>query len=724
MSNKQFKAESKRLLDLMINSIYTNKEIFLRELISNASDAMDKLYYRSLTDKNLKINKEDLKIKIDIDKEKRTLTITDNGCGMTEDELDKNLGTIAKSGSLAFKEQNDKKEDINIIGQFGVGFYSAFMVSDEVKVESKSIDNEQAYCWTSKGVEGYTIEPCDKKDVGTKITLHIKEDSEEEKYSEFLEEYKIQWIIKRYSDYISYPIQMDVEHEKTKEGSKETEKVIETETINSMIPLWKKDKKEIKEEEYNEFYTEKFNDFQAPLKVIHSSVEGQYKYDALLYIPSHLPYDYYTKEYEKGLQLYANGVLIMDKCSDLLPDYFGFVKGLVDSDDLSLNISREVLQHDRQLRVIEKNIENKIKSELENMLKSDRTKYEEFFKVFGVQLKYGTYSDYGMNKDKLQDLLLFYSSTEKKLVTLKEYVMRMKEDQKAIYYASGESIDKIDLLPQVEILKDKGYEILYLTDNVDEFVFQVLNKYEENQDKKELNVNDVENFEEVSGKGLKYTYNNKNIKIGNSSFTGAKTENIVGTVLYLNIDEQVVGSIVLSDEIKPKTKETIERLHKLGIKTKMFTGDKKEIAEKIAKQVGIQAVKAEMLPQDKYNELDKIIEQREENKKVAFVGDGINDSPVLARADIGISMGGIGSSSAIEASDVVIMTDELNKIVDGIEISKKTNKIIIQNLIFAIGVKILTLLLSLFGIADMWQAVFADVGTTLITIFNTLRILK
>ena len=479
MSNKQFKAESKRLLDLMINSIYTNKEIFLRELISNASDAMDKLYYRSLTDKNLKINKEDLKIKIDIDKEKRTLTITDNGCGMTEDELDKNLGTIAKSGSLAFKEQNDKKEDINIIGQFGVGFYSAFMVSDEVKVESKSIDNEQAYCWTSKGVEGYTIEPCDKKEVGTKITLHIKEDSEEEKYSEFLEEYKIQWIIKRYSDYISYPIQMDVEHEKTKEGSKETEKVIETETINSMIPIWKKEKSKVTKEEYNSFYTEKFNDFMPPLKVIHSSVEGQYKYDALLYIPSHLPYDYYTKEYEKGLQLYANGVLIMDKCSDLLPDYFGFVKGLVDSYDLSLNISREVLQHDRQLRVIEKNIENKIKSELENMLKSDRTKYEEFFKVFGVQLKYGTYSDYGMNKDKLQDLLLFYSSTEKKLVTLKEYVMRMKEDQKAIYYASGESIDKIDLLPQVEILKDKGYEILYLTDNVDEFVFQVLNKYEE-----------------------------------------------------------------------------------------------------------------------------------------------------------------------------------------------------------------------------------------------------
>ena len=478
MSNKQFKAESKRLLDLMINSIYTNKEIFLRELISNASDAMDKLYYRSLTDKNLKINKEDLKIKIDIDKEKRTLTITDNGCGMTEDELDKNLGTIAKSGSLAFKEQNEKKEDINIIGQFGVGFYSAFMVSDEVKVESKSIDSEQAYCWTSKGVEGYTIEPCDKKEVGTKITLHIKEDSEEEKYSEFLEEYKIQWIIKRYSDYISYPIQMDVEHEKTKEGSKETEKVIETETINSMIPLWKKDKKEIKEEEYNEFYTEKFNDFQAPLKVIHSSVEGQYKYDALLYIPSHLPYDYYTKEYEKGLQLYANGVLIMDKCSDLLPDYFGFVKGLVDSEDLSLNISREILQQDRQLKTIAKNIESKIKSELQSMLANNREEYEKFFDIFGVQLKFGTYNDYGMNKELLQDLLLFHSSDEGKYVSLKEYIETAKEGQDSIYYACGETIDKIEMLPQVEKVKDKGYKILYLTDNVDEFVLQVVMEYE------------------------------------------------------------------------------------------------------------------------------------------------------------------------------------------------------------------------------------------------------
>ncbi len=479
MSNKQFKAESKRVLDLMINSIYTNKEIFLRELISNASDAMDKLYFRSLTDNTIKVNREDLKIRIDLDKENRILTISDNGCGMTEEELDKNLGTIAKSGSLKFKEENEKADDVDIIGQFGVGFYSAFMVSDFVKVESKTPNAEKAYCWSSKGVEGYKIEECSKEDIGTKITLHIKEDSDEENYSQFLDSYKIQDIIKKYSDYIHYPIQMEVEHRHKKEGTEnEYETVKEVETINSMIPIWKKDKKKVTEEEYDNFYKDKFHDYEKPLKVIHTSVEGQYKYTSLLYIPSHLPYDYYTKDYEKGLQLYANGVLIMEKCEDLLPDYFGFVKGLVDSEDLSLNISREMLQHDRQLRVIAKNIENKIKSELEKMLKDDREKYEQFFKNFGLQLKYGTYSDYGVNKDKLQDLLLFYSSTEKKLVTLKEYVGRMKEDQKVIYYASGETVDKVDLLPQVELLKDKGYEVLYLTDNVDEFVLQVLMNYD------------------------------------------------------------------------------------------------------------------------------------------------------------------------------------------------------------------------------------------------------
>ena len=460
METKQFKAESKRLLDLMINSIYTNKEIFLRELISNASDAIDKLAYRSLTDQNLNIDTSKLEIKIEVDKDKRQIVIKDNGCGMTEQELENNLGTIAQSGSLAFKEANEKKEDIDIIGQFGVGFYSAFMVSDKVTVESKSVDEAQAHKWESTGAEGYTIESCDKQDVGTTIILHIKEDNEDEKYSEFLEKYKIQELIKRYSDYIRHPIKMD------------------TETINSMIPIWKKEKSKVTKEEYNSFYTEKFNDFMLPLKVIHSSVEGQFTYNALLYIPSHLPYDYYSQEYEKGLQLYSNGVLIMNKCSELLPDYFGFVKGLVDSPDLSLNISREMLQHDRQLRIIAKNLENKIKSELQNMLKNDREEYEKFFNTFGMQLKYGTYNNYGMDKDKLKDLLMFYSSTEKKLVTLGEYVSRMKEGQDTIYYASGESVDKIDMLPQVEGIKDKEYEILYLTENVDEFVMQALQEYE------------------------------------------------------------------------------------------------------------------------------------------------------------------------------------------------------------------------------------------------------
>ena len=479
METKQFKAESKRLLDLMINSIYTNKEIFLRELISNASDAIDKLAYRSLTDQNLDIDTSKLEIKIEVDKDKRQIIIKDNGCGMTEQELENNLGTIAQSGSLAFKEANEKKEDIDIIGQFGVGFYSAFMVSDKVTVESKSVDEAQAHKWESTGAEGYTIEPSDKQDVGTTITLHIKEDNEDEKYSEFLDQYKIQELIKRYSDYIRHPIKMDIEHKHKKEGTEdEYETHIETETINSMIPIWKKEKSKVTKEEYNSFYTEKFNDFMPPLKVIHSSVEGQFTYNALLYIPSHLPYDYYSQEYEKGLQLYSNGVLIMNKCSELLPDYFGFVKGLVDSPDLSLNISREMLQHDRQLKIIAKNLENKIKSELQNMLKNDREEYEKFFNTFGMQLKYGTYNNYGMDKDKLKDLLMFYSSTEKKLVTLGEYVSRMKEGQDTIYYASGESVDKIDMLPQVDGIKDKEYEILYLTENVDEFVMQVLQEYE------------------------------------------------------------------------------------------------------------------------------------------------------------------------------------------------------------------------------------------------------
>lgn len=479
MSQKQFKAESKRLLDLMINSIYTNKEIFLRELISNASDAIDKLYYRSLTDKSVNTNRADLNIKIDIDKDNRNLIISDNGCGMTESELENNLGTIAKSGSLAFKEENEKKEDIDIIGQFGVGFYSAFMVSDKVIVESKSIDSDKAYCWTSEGAEGYTIEPCEKEDVGTKITLHIKEDIEDENYSEYLEDYKIENLVKKYSDYISYPILMEVTHNHKKEGTdNEYEEVKEIETLNSMVPIWKKSKNKVTEEEYNSFYMEKFYDFEKPSKVIHTSVEGQCSYNALLFIPSHLPYDFYTKEYEKGLQLYSNGVLIMEKCEELLPDYFSFVKGLVDSQDLSLNISREMLQNDRHLRIIAKNIENKLKAELESMLKNNREEYEKMFDNFGIQIKFGVYDGYGANKDKLKDLLLFYSSNEKKQITLKEYLSRIKEKQEVIYYAAGESIDKIDMLPQVELVKDKGYEILYLKDNIDEFVLQVLMEYE------------------------------------------------------------------------------------------------------------------------------------------------------------------------------------------------------------------------------------------------------
>lgn len=476
---KQFKAESKRLLDLMINSIYTNKEIFLRELISNASDAIDKLYYKSLTDKSIKVNKKNLCIKLDIDKENRLLTISDNGIGMTKEELESNLGMIAKSGSLKFKEENESKKDIDIIGQFGVGFYSSFMVSDKVEVVSKSYNDNKAYKWASKGVEGYSITETTKDDYGTTITLKIKEDSDDFKYSDFLDSYTIESLIKKYSDYIRYPIKMNVTRRELKKGSdNEYEDVIKEETLNSMIPLWKKNKSKIKDEEYNSFYQNKFYDYQDPLKVIHTSVEGMTSYKSLLFIPSHAPYDYYSKEYEKGLALYSNGVLIMDKCSDLLPDYFGFVKGIVDSDDLSLNISREMLQQDRQLKLIASNIEKKIKSELESMLKDDRDLYEKFFKEFGMQLKMGIYNDYGMHKDELKDLMLFYSSKEERLITFKEYTSGMNKDDENIYYACGETIDKIDMLPQVEKVKDKGYNILYLTEYIDEFVIKTLMEYE------------------------------------------------------------------------------------------------------------------------------------------------------------------------------------------------------------------------------------------------------
>lgn len=485
MKTKQFKAESKRLLDMMIHSIYTHKEIFLRELISNASDAMDKLYFRSLTDEKVGMNREDFAIDLKIDKDARTLTITDNGIGMTQEELEKNLGTIANSGSLKFKNENKLEDDVDIIGQFGVGFYSAFMVAKRVTVRSKAYGSDQAYQWQSEGVDGYTIEPCDKETVGTEILLEIKDDTEDENYSEFLEQYRIQGLVKKYSDYIRYPIRMDMTKSRRKEtenadkdAAPEYEEYVENETLNSMVPLWRKNKSELTDADYNAFYKEKFFDYNEPLLHIHTKSEGTATFNALLYIPSKAPYDYYTKEYEKGLQLYSSGVMIMEKCADLLPDYFSFVKGLVDSEDLSLNISRELLQHDRQLKIIAKALEKSIRNELTKLLKNDRAAYEKFFEAFGLQLKFGVYNGYGMNKDALKDLLLFYSSSEKKPVTLAEYVSRMKEDQTCIYYATGENIARIDHLPQTELVKDKGFEILYLTENVDEFAIKMLMNYE------------------------------------------------------------------------------------------------------------------------------------------------------------------------------------------------------------------------------------------------------
>lgn len=485
MSKKEFKAESKKLLDMMINSIYTHKEIFLRELISNASDAIDKLYYKQLSENITGLNRSDYAIYIREDKTSRTLTISDNGIGMTEEELENNLGTIARSGSLDFKQNNEAKEDIDIIGQFGVGFYSAFMVAERVVVKTLGYGQQQGFCWESEGADGYTITPCDKTEHGTEITLYIKANTEDENYDEFLETYRLRSLIKKYSDYISYPIKMEehVRRELPKpEGATddvEAEIVYETEevTVNSMVPLWRKSRNEITAEEYNQYYREKYYDFNDPARVIHDSVDGMVSYTAMMFVPKKAPYDYYTKEYEKGLALYSNGVMIMEKCPDLLPDYFSFVKGLVDSADLSLNISREMLQHDRQLKLIAKNIERNIKNELSKMQKDDRDAYKEFYKAFGSQLVYGVYSDYGLHKETLQDLLLYYSSTEKDMVTLKEYVQRMKEGQDKIYYASGETIEKIDMLPQADMVRDKGYEILYMTEQLDEFAIMMMQQY-------------------------------------------------------------------------------------------------------------------------------------------------------------------------------------------------------------------------------------------------------
>lgn len=632
MENKQFKAESKRLLDLMINSIYTNKEIFLRELISNASDAIDKLYYRSLTDKNVKVNKDDLYIRITPNKEARTLTIEDNGCGMNKEELEENLGTIAKSGSLAFKEaakakeNAEKDDDVNIIGQFGVGFYSAFMVASKVRVESKCYGAEKAYAWESEGAEGYTIDECDKSNFVTKIILTLKADTDDEKYSDFLAEYKIEELIRKYSDYIRYPIKMEVEHEhevEQPEGEKKEpkfEKVRHDEILNSMIPIWKKNKSEVSDEDYNNFYQEKFGDYQKPLKVIRTSVEGDVSYTALLYIPSHTPYDYYTKDFKRGLQLYSNGVLIMDKCEDLLPDCYGFVRGLVDSPDLSLNISREMLQHDRQLKIIAKNLDKKIKSELLDMLHKNREDYEKFFTTFGTTLKFGVYNDFGLNKDNLKDLLMFHSSTENKLVTLDEYVDRMKEGQDKIYYACGETVDKIELLPQVEAVKEKGYEILYLTENIDEFVVQVLMEHKEkkfinvcandvdldtDEEKEALKKENEENkdmftlMKETIGEGVqevRFTHRLKNHPVCLTSEGALSVEM-----------EKVINSMPNDQKVKAQTALEINDSHPIAQKIKDLYVNDKEALKKYTQVLYAQARLIEGLPVENPTQISNLI---------------------------------------------------------------------------------------------------------------------
>ena len=619
MKKREFKTESKRVLDLMINSIYTNKDIFLRELISNASDALDKLYYLSLTNKDIKVKKNDLEIKIDLDKEARTLTITDNGCGMTEDELENNLGVIAESGSLHFKEENDGKDDVNIIGQFGVGFYSAFMVSDKVVVESKSYKDEDSHIWESTGVDGYTISKGKKETTGTKITLYLKKDTEDYNYSDFLTEYKIRSIIKKYSDYISYPIKMMVENTRKKEDSDEYETYTEEATLNSMVPLWKKDKKNIKTEEYNNFYQDRFHDYEEPLKVLHFNMEGNVNFTALLFIPSHAPYDFYSKEYEKGLTLYTNGVLIMDKCSDLLPDYFSFVKGVIDTEDIPLNISRETLQDNKNIKLIAKSIESKIKKELLSMLSDERDKYEEFYKAFGMGLKFGIYNDYGINKDKLSDLVMFYSSKDKKLTTLKEYTERMKEGQESIYYACGESVDKIDMMPQVESVKDK-YEALYLTEYVDEFTIITLAEYNskkfvnvssENTDisteeeKKHINeINDnnkdmLSSMKDLLGdsvKEVKFTSKLKNHPVC------LTTEGEVSTSM-----EKVINSMPTGEKIKASEVLEINSNHKIADKLKELYKDNKEEFEKYTKVIYFEARLIEGLPIDNPTEMSNLM---------------------------------------------------------------------------------------------------------------------
>ena len=612
MSKKQFKSESKRILDLMINSIYTNKDIFLRELISNSSDALDKLYYESLTNKDLKINKSDLSIKISVNELNKAIIIEDNGIGMSEEELDNNLGTIARSGSLAFKEMMDDNKKVDIIGQFGVGFYSAFMVSKKIVVESKSIKSENGYTWSSDGENGYTIEKNDKKNNGTKITLYLKDDTEDVKYSDYLTEYKIRSLVTKYSDYIRYPIKMNVTK---KENDKE---VISEETLNSMIPLWKKNKKDIKEEDYNNFYSDKYYDYEKPIKVIHTQAEGLCSYKALLFIPGKLPMDFYTKEFEPGLSLYSNGVLIMDKCKDLLPDYLSFVRGVVDTEDVSLNISREMLQQTKSIQLIEKNIDSKVRKELEDMLNNDREKYIEFFKVFGPQLKFGIYNNFGMDKDKLKDLVLFYSSKKKDYVTLKEYVSNMKENQESIYYASGESIEKIDNLPQVEQVKDKDYEILYLTDYIDEFAISALIEYDNkkfsNVKEEKLDLEDESKKEETK----KLNDDNKDllnimkesIDVSEVRFTNKLKNHPVCLTTKGNISlemEKVINAMPTDEKIKAEEVLEINENHKIKDKLIDLYNNNKDELMKYTKILYSEARLIEGLQIDNPTEISNLI---------------------------------------------------------------------------------------------------------------------
>lgn len=619
MKKKQFKTESKRILDLMINSIYTNKEIFLRELISNSSDALDKLYYLSLTNKDIKVNKDDLFIRVDYNKDKRTITISDNGTGMTEEELENNLGVIAESGSLKFKEENKEQNDVNIIGQFGVGFYSAFMVSDKVTVESKSYKDDKATIWESTGVDGYTLSPSDKKDNGTIITLHLKEDTEDYNYSELLSEYKLRGIIKKYSDYISYPIKMEVENNRKKEDSDEYETYKEVITINSMIPLWKRNKKDITEEEYNNFYSDKFFDYEKPLDVLHFNIEGNVNYNALLYIPSHAPYNYYSKEYEKGLQLYTNGVLIMDKCSELLPDYFSFVRGVIDTEDIPLNISRETLQDDKNIKLIAKSIESKVKNELLDLLKNNRDKYLEFYKAFGMQLKFGIYNDYGMHKDKLEDLIMFYSSSEKKLITLDEYVNKLKEEDKNIYYCAGETVDKIDMLPQVEGIKDK-HEILYLTDYVDEFAIMAIHEYKgktfvnvtnestdlsTEEEKEMINKENTDNKDMLEEMKKVLEGNVEEVKLTNKLKSHPVCLTTTGEVSTSM--EKVINAMPTDEKIKANEVLEINASHKIVDKLKDLYKNNKDEFTKYTKVIYYEARLIEGLPIDNPTELSNLM---------------------------------------------------------------------------------------------------------------------